>query len=329
MTSIITTWDHIRRFPILSFTALLLMTFSFFMISVFIIINSGISQVLTYFETKPEITLFVKDGLDKNATDNLKRELSNYPNVKEVKFITQEKALEIYKEQNKDNPMLTEMVTASILPASIEVTVSDPKTLEQIYQNYATRTDVVDEIIYQKDIINSLLDWTNAVRRTGFVVTLIVGLIAFSAVSIIIGMKITNRKEEIKISRLLGASNFYVKKPFLMEGIFYGVCGSFVGSIVSFIIVLVFRQSINSFFQPVIFISADLAFYATLVVSEILPLDLPPQIATANAGLRLHHPPRLCLPPVENGADHRAGENDWCLFHGFSFVKIDPCKQAA
>jgi cell division transport system permease protein len=269
MTAAKNTWHHLRRSPFQSLIALLVMVFSFFVVSFFIIINSGLSRVLTYFETKPEITLFLKDGLDQTVIDNLQKDLTSYQNIKEIKFISKDKALEIYKEQNKDNPMLTEMVTASILPASFEVTVSDPKTLEKIYQNYATRTDVIDEIIYQKDIINSLLDWTNVIRKTGVVVTLVIGLIGFFTISTIIGMKITNRKDEIKISRLLGASNFYVKKPFLLEGAFYGIVGSIIGSSISFILALIFRLSINSFFQPVIFIDTNLKFFGLILLSEI------------------------------------------------------------
>jgi cell division transport system permease protein len=270
MNPIKTGWHHIRRSPIQSFTALLLMTFSFMLISVFVIASNGIIKTLNYFETKPEITIYLKDGLDNATIENLKTELANYQNVKEVRFISKEKALEIYKEQNQDNSDLTEMVTASILPASIEVTVSNPSVLEQIYQNYATRTDVVDEIIYQKDIINTLLDWTNTIRKGGIVVTSIVLLVTFFAISSIIGMKTTNRKDEIKISRLLGASNWYVKKPFLLEGIFYGFLGSFVGSILVFIVFILKRQLINSFFNPIEFVSADLKLYGIFLAAEIV-----------------------------------------------------------
>jgi cell division transport system permease protein len=270
MKSIKTGWHHIRRSPIQSFTALLLMTFSFILISLFIIVSNGTIRTLNYFETKPEITIYLKDGLDNVAIEKLKTDLSNYDHVKEVKFISKDKALEIYKQQNQDNADLTEMVTADILPASIEVTVSDPTALEKIYQNYATKSDVVDEIIYQKDIINTLLDWTNTIRKGGIVVISIVLLVTFFAVSSIIGMKTTNRKDEIKISRLLGASNWYVKKPFLFEGIFYGFFGSFLGSILVFVIFFIKRQLINSFFSPIEFISSDLKLYGVFIVSELV-----------------------------------------------------------
>lgn len=270
MTNTKTTWHHIRRSPIQSFIALILMTFSFMLVSLFILVNSGFSKVLVYFETKPEITIFIKDNLDQTAIDNLQKDLANYQNVKEIKYISKDKALEIYKQQNKNNPMLTEMVTADILPASFEITVSDPQILEKIYQNYATKTDIIDEIIYQKDVINSLLDWTKIIRLSGLVITILVLTTSFFSVSTIIGMKITNRKEEIKISRLLGASKFYVKKPFLLEGIFYGLVSSLVGSIITLGLLYSTKSSINAFFQPVIFISDNLSYYGIVILAQLL-----------------------------------------------------------
>jgi cell division transport system permease protein len=269
MNPLKTTWHHIRRSPFQSLIAAIVMILSFFFISLFAIINSGLSSVLSYFETKPEITLFLKDGLDKATVENIQKDLSSYQSIKEITFVSKEKALSIYKEQNKDNPLLTEMVTASILPASFEITVSNPQVLEQIYQNYSTKTNVIDEIIYQKDIIQSLLDWTSATRKIGIAIILIISSISFLTIVTIIGMKITNRKDEIKISRLIGASNFYVKKPFLLEGIIYGIIGSTLGFIFSFLIALISQKSINSFFQPVVFIDLNVNFYLVLLIAEI------------------------------------------------------------
>ncbi|MFA6250188.1 MAG: permease-like cell division protein FtsX, partial [Candidatus Shapirobacteria bacterium] len=121
MTPLKTAWHHIRRSPFQSFVATLVMSACFFTLTTFILVNRGLSSVLIHFETKPEITIFLKDGLDKLTIENLQKELSSYPNIREIKFISKEKALSIYKEQNRDNPLLTEMVTASILPAYFEV----------------------------------------------------------------------------------------------------------------------------------------------------------------------------------------------------------------
>lgn len=263
-------WHHIRRSPFQSLVAVIVMAISFFCLNFFAVTSSGMTTVLNYFETKPEITIFLKDGLDRNTVENLQKELSNYPDIREIKFISKEKALDIYKDQNKNSPLLTEMVTASILPASFEVSVSDIKVLEQISQNFSAKTSQIDEIIYQKDIINSLLGWTNFIRQTGIIIVSISTLISFLIISVIIGMKITNRKDEITISRLLGASKFYVKKPFLIEGLFYGLVGSFIGFSLCFVLSFFYAQKINSFFSPIIFINRNYIFYLILfAVSEV------------------------------------------------------------
>lgn len=269
MTPLKNAWHHIRRSPFQSLIAILVMTVSFFCFALFAVISSGMSSVLGYFETKPEITIFLKDGLDKSSVEGLQKELSNYPNIREIKFISKDKALSLYKDQNKANPMLTEMVTASILPASFEVSVSDPKVLEQIAQNFSAKKDQIDEIIYQKDIIKQLLNWTNIIRKTGIIIVSSTTLITLTIIFIIIGMKITNRKDEINISRLLGASNFYVKRPFLIEGLIYGFFGSFLGVLVCLSLLAYFYKSINTFFNPIVFITLNPTFYLILISSSL------------------------------------------------------------
>jgi len=270
MTPIQSAWHHIRRSPFQSLIAFVFMTMTFLICTVFLVLTDGLSSVLRHFETKPEITIFLKDGLDRAVVESLQKELANYPNIREIRFISKEKALGLYRERNKDNPMLTEMVTASILPASFEVSVTDPSVLEQISVNFSAKTSQIDEIIYQKDIIQTLLSWTGLIRRLGFAAVSFLIVISFLVLSVIIGMKITNRKEEIRISRLLGASRFYVKKPFLFEGLGYGLFGSFFGSSVGFGLALYFSSRINFFFQPVEFIRSDIRFYLLIALGQLL-----------------------------------------------------------
>lgn len=270
MTVLQTTWHHLRRSPFQSLVALFIMTICFFAINSFALISRGFSTVLRYFETKPEVTIFLKDGLSKNTIESLQKELTNYPHIRQIKFISKEKALDIYKQENKDNPLLTEMVTASILPASFEVSVSDPAVLEQIAQNFSAKSDQVDEIIYQKDIVESILYWTKIIRQSGLIIICLLAAIAFIIISVIIGLKITNRKEEIRISRLLGASKFYVKKSFLLEGFIYGLVGSLVGIGLSLGLAFYFSSRINQFFHPIVFINtSDLNYYLTLVFTQL------------------------------------------------------------
>lgn len=264
------TLHHIRRSPFQSAIAFLTVFTCFFILNFFLLVNRGLSGVLNHFETKPEITIFLKDGLDEVKVESIQKELASYPEVKEIRYISKEKALSLYKEMNKDNPLLTEMVTASILPASFEVSAFNPKVLEDIAQNFSSKKDIVDEIIYQKDIIQSLLSWTKIIRQSGLVLISVSVLIVFVMIFTLIGMKINNRKDEIKISRLLGASKFYVKRSFLLEGVIYGFFGSLLGFLFSFLIIYNLRTLINAFFQPIIFVSELSLFEPLLLAIEIL-----------------------------------------------------------
>jgi len=263
------TLHHIRRSPFQSLVAFFTVFTCFFILNSFLLVNRGLSGVLNYFESKPEITIFLKDGLDQATVESVQKELATYPSIKEIRYISKEKALSLYKDMNKDNPLLTEMVTASILPASFEVSAYNPKVLEVIAQNFSSKSQIVDEIIYQKDIIQSLLSWTQIIRTSGIGLIALFITIAFVMIFTLIGMKITNRKDEIKISRLLGASKFYVKRPFLLEGVIYGLTGSIFGFLLSFSIIYYFRTAINSFFQPIIFVPNLTFFEPLLLLAEI------------------------------------------------------------
>lgn len=263
------TLHHIRRSPFQSLVAFFTVTCSFFIINFFILTNRGLGSVLKYFESKPEITIFLRDGLDQSTVESVQKELSAYPNIKEIRFISKEKALELYREMNKDNPLLTEMVTAAILPASFEISAHNPKILEVIAQNYSGKTQIVDEIVYQKDTINSLLEWTQVVRQAGIAFIALSSLVAFIMIFTLIGMKITNRKEEIKISRLLGASKFYVKRPFILEGVVYGFLGSLTGFLLSFSLIFYLRGSVNTFFEPIVFVSNPGIYELILFLIEL------------------------------------------------------------
>ena len=269
MTTLKNAWHHIRRSPLQSLASVIIIWFLFFISTIFVFVSNGMANVLAYFETKPEITIFLKDGLDKNTIENIQKDLSNYPEVREIKFISKETALNIYREQNKNNPLLLEMVTASILPASFEVSVSNPETLSLIATNFSSKTQFVDEIIYQKDLVQSLLNWTKNIRIFGIITVSVLGLIAFLVMSVLIGLKITNRKDEVKVSRLLGASSFYVKKPFLLEGLIYGSFGSFIGWLIAFIIAIYLRPSINLFFDPTTFLPTSISFYFYVLAIEM------------------------------------------------------------
>ncbi len=264
-----TTWHHLRRSPFQSLAAFFITSLSFFVIVAYIILSFGISATMQYFQTKPEITIFLKDGLERSQVEGLQQELASYSNIKEIKFISKEQALSLYRQQNSNNPLLTEMVTASILPASFEVSATDPKMLKTISDNFSQKTNLVEEIVFEQDIVNALITWVAVFRQIGLITSISLLLTSFVIILVIIGMKVTSHKDEIKISRLLGASRLYVESPFVFEGIIYGILGSLAGTFSCFILAFYLRPRLNLFFQPIVFISTDPLFFLILAIGAV------------------------------------------------------------
>ena len=243
-------WQHIRRSPYQAFSTILVMTLTFFLGATFVLLAIGSQGVLSWFETRPQVTAFFKDGTKAEQVETLKDKLSQAGKVKEMKYISKEEALEIYREQSKNDPLLLEMVTASLLPASLEVSAKELSMLSDIADTLKNEP-TVKEVIYQEDVISSLSSWTSALRKVGIGVLSFLAIISLLEILVIIGMKIALRKDEIEVLRLIGASSWYIRAPFIFEGIIYGVGGAIIAWILALILLLYSTPSLISYLGDV------------------------------------------------------------------------------
>lgn len=244
------TLRQIRRSPYQAIAAVLLITLTFFVASLVFLISVGSATVLKYFESKPQITAFFKDNKQESDITGLKDKLSATGKVASIVYISKEQALAIYKEQNKDDPLLLEMVTADILPSSIEVSATDAKDLPVLAKVLEKEPDVED-VVYQKDVIEGLIRWTGAIRTIGLGIVAFLALLSLLVLLTITAMRITIRKEEIEIMRLIGASPAYIRLPFVFEGMIYGIFGGTVAWILTYILLLYINPFLTSFLSGI------------------------------------------------------------------------------
>lgn len=231
MQAISDAWKHIRRSPYHSTAAVLTMFLTMLLAGLFFLTTVGSSYILGYFESKPQITVFFSDNATSSEATTLQTTLEGTGKVSSVTYVSKEEALTIYREQNKNDPLLLEMVTADILPASLEVSALDPAYLTEL-EPVIKQGQGVEEVVFQKDVVDALLKWTNAIRIVGGV---LVGLFALNSLLIVmtvIGMKIALKKDEIEILTLVGASPWYIRAPFVLEGGAYGAGGALVSWII-------------------------------------------------------------------------------------------------
>jgi cell division transport system permease protein len=244
-------WQHIRRSPFQSFAAILVMWLNYFMAGLLVVVILVFGSLLNYFESRPEVTAFLRDDLTSNQVELLQQEIKQQEGVKEIRFVSKQEALEIYREQNKDNPLLLEMVNADILPASIEISAESPEYLSPIADFLEGKTEAVQEVIFQKDVVQKLSFWVKNIRNAGLVMMGVYGFVSLIVIMVIIGMKIAAHRDEIAALRSIGAGRFYIQFPFLLEGIFYGVIGALLGEIMIAGGIYYWRDQILNFFAPI------------------------------------------------------------------------------
>jgi cell division transport system permease protein len=280
-----TTLQHIRRSPYQSLAAIFIMVLTFLSITVFTFIVFGSSAVINFFESKPQVTAFFKDTATQQNIDSLRNQLDATDMIASTKYISKQQALQIYKAQNKNDPLLLDLVTADVLPASLEIStvkIEDLGTVSQILQ----KSPYVSQVVYQKDIISTLARWTNAVRVIGVILIVILTVVSIFIMMTVIGFKVSQKREEIEIMKLLSATNWYIRWPFMLEGILYGAIGTFVGWVIATTSLLYFSPYLESFLKGIPLFPISPFFLIGLLLGELVLAMLLGVLASSLAVLR-------------------------------------------
>ena len=245
-----TALKNIRRSPYQALSAIFIVSLTMFIVGVFALVTFASQEILNNFETKPQIIAYLKDGHTTEQVGGLLSSLNSTEGVKNAIYISKDDALELYKKSVGNDPVLLGtvtdwgIVTADILPASIEITAQNPESFKNIAATLE-KSDIISvtpqgkkEIDYPQDVISELTKWTNAIRIGGLVLVIALTLVAVLTIMTIISMKISSRRFEISTFKLMGARNFYIIKPYLQESIIYGVVGAFIGWLGCFVTLL-------------------------------------------------------------------------------------------
>jgi cell division transport system permease protein len=264
-----TVLKHIRRSPYQSLAAIFMTSITFFIVSVFALVVLGAGSMLAFFESRPQVTAFFKDETTSTQVETLKTEITSAVSVEDMRYISKDDALEIYRKQNENNPLLLEMVTADILPASLEVSAKSVKDLESIAAVMQKNT-FIEEVVFQKDVIDTLRKWVGGVRITGITLSGLLILASLTTIVMILGLKFTARKTEINTLSLLGATSWYIRGPFVTEGIIYAVIGAIIGWGISYLSLLYLTPNLVSFLQDITILPVPLWVMGALLGAEII-----------------------------------------------------------
>ena len=277
-----TATDYIKRAPFQALAAVFVLTLTFFVATVLSILVYSSGKVIRYFETRPQVISFLKDGASPEQITALQNRLTLDSRIKGVKYVSKEEALSIYKEATKDNPLLSELVSPSIFPASLEFSLSDLNKAEDVIDE-VKKEAIVDQVGFTANlgsessvgnVVSRLRTLTLYLRVGGGILVGVLGATSFLVLIVIIGMRMTTRRGEVEILDLIGASPAFIRSPIIIEALIYSAVGVMVGWISSLILILYLTPSVVNYFGEIPILPRDtvgfLLLFGAILGGELL-----------------------------------------------------------
>lgn len=257
---------------------------SLLIIGVFLVGASIIGNLVASIENEVSITAYVADDAEQSDIDAVMADIKKMDGVSSVSFTTKEQALDNFRNSMTSNPDIIDQLDGqNPLPASIDVELSDPQLVEQVADqieaNATFKTicdepdNVADSLKYGQQTVDKLFSLTNYVRYIGGALIALLIFIALVFINNTIRLAILARRKEIAIMRLVGASNGFIRGPFLMEGALHAIIGSLLAVGVLQLLrmfALPQLQAALSFLSFDVASTTYLVIYAALVAAGLL-----------------------------------------------------------
>jgi cell division transport system permease protein len=220
-------WQGFWRNAVMSLAATATMVLMLLLLAGFWIIQTGLLAGLQFTEQKVEVVAYLQPNATDTQVTALQKQLKTMPEVASVAYVDRDQALVRFRAsmQAQGREDLTRYLDANPLYASIEVKMVDPSQVRVVGD--ALRADPsVRNVINIEDLVERVLTVTSILRTAGTVVLVIVGVIALFIIINTIRLAVLARAEEIEVMRLVGASDAFIRWPFVFEGAFVGLLGS-------------------------------------------------------------------------------------------------------
>lgn len=215
---------------------------SLMIIGVFCVFGVIVNNVVASVENQVSITAYVADDAEQADIDSVMGQIQGYEGVQSVSFTTKDQALENFRKSTSNPEIVDQLDGQNPLPASIDVELDDAQSVtdiaNEILANQAfvdicdNPDDPSDSLQYGQKTVDKLFQLTNAIRVAGIALIALLIFIAFIFINNTIRLAILARRKEIAIMRLVGASNGFIRGPFLAEGALHAIIGAALAIVV-------------------------------------------------------------------------------------------------
>ncbi len=217
--------------PLMSITAVTTTAVCVLILGAGMLVNAHVESIINRIGQDVTITAFFPEDVSQERADEVHNSVEGYPEVSQVTYVSQEEALERFRSTLSDQPEILEGLPSDVLPASIEIQLADSRSSDAVAEKLQAEGFAEGDLLYNQKTIDNLN------QATSYVVWALRGATAlFFVASVLlifntIRLSIFARRKEIEVMKLVGASDSFVRTPFLFEGLVQGLIGASVAAL--------------------------------------------------------------------------------------------------
>lgn len=237
---------------------------SLYVIGILILITFASNSILRNIQQKANISIYFKPDVTENAINQIKSDLEANIDIQSVEYVSKEKALDDFKRNNAGEQIILDSLQEigdNPLLSSLVIRAKDPNSYQKIYDlvRQANFGDEVSRINYgkNKEVINKLNTLIASIKKIGLILELVLIVISVLIIYNAVRLSIYSRRYEIEVMRLVGASNAFIRLPYVFEGVLYGT----IASIISMTFLYLTVRSVSSYVSAVAPATDVTAFY--------------------------------------------------------------------
>jgi cell division transport system permease protein len=201
------------------------MAVSLTMLGASLMLYTQVGQMRDFYYDKIEVSIFLRADVSPEQRKSLEDDLRGSPLVQSITYESKGDAWKRFKEQFRDAPDLINATKEDSLPESFRVKLKDPKQVKALTDEFHTK-DVVSEIVDQQDLLKKVFSILGAMQNLALTVAVVQGIAALLLVANTIQVAAYSKRREVAVMKLVGASNWFIQLPFVLEAVFAGLLGA-------------------------------------------------------------------------------------------------------
>jgi cell division transport system permease protein len=230
----------LRRNWVITLAAVLTVFISMAILGLVLVINQNLSSGATTLKNRVEIEIFISDEATATQVTALEAKIKALPELKSYKYISKDEALRLFRQRLGENAdAILANLTNNPLPASFKIYVNDPNQVDAVAGRFFGDPAVDnsapgkhDGVRYAKETVRKMLGTLSLVTKGMWIATALFAVAGVLLISTTVRLSIFARRNEIEIMRLVGATNWFIRWPFVLEGFITGLIGSVLAAVV-------------------------------------------------------------------------------------------------